>query len=116
MDLPRGPGERSPLPWREYIKNRLNLAIPWNDEDAIRAAASPTKTEEEQKAEAERGRRASDRARRKEEIAEMSPEDQERAKKKDYDERTREKKERWARDRSPTLDEIEESKGGDENG
>jgi hypothetical protein len=65
---------------------------------------SRVKTEEDQEAEATRAKRASDQAHRKEEIAGMSPEDQKRASKEDYEERTREKKERWAGEQSQVLE------------
>ena len=107
MNLGRG-GELGPLSWRELIKNRVALmTTPWDNEDAIRAAVSPAKTEEEQEAEATRAKRASDQAHRKEEIAGMSPEDQKRANKEDYEERTREKKERWAGEQSQVLEDAD---------
>ena len=116
MDLSRAPGGRSPLPWREYIRNRIDLAIPWDDENAIRAAASPVKTEEEQEEEAARAKRVSEKVRKREEIAEIeSPEKRKRAEEDAYCERKREKEKRWARERSQTPEDSDMPRGEDED-
>ena len=108
MNLGRGAeiGRRS---WVELMKSpRVTKTIPWDNEDAIREAVSPVKTEEEQETEATRAKRVRDDARTKEEIAQLkSPEERKRAKEDAYRKRTREKKERWARERSQVPEDAD---------
>ncbi len=124
MNLGRG-GELGPLSWAELMKNRSKLAIPWDDENAIRAAASPAKSEEEQEEEAARAKRVTQKTRKREEVARIkSPEDRKRAMDEAYHEGALEKRERWAREQDQipgdsamsTAEPIEETDESGEGG